>query len=105
MLPLTDLSGLTVMAPFPDAEVVTGGISRVPLSVTSSPLLNVKSEHPGSNIATALRTTQSTCLVACFSALMRYSTCSKGSQGHPGHFLRQRRRSWTTATGDRHGMH
>src|SRR3990172_7939834 len=90
MLPLTDLSGPTVMVPFPDAEVVTGGTSCLPLSMTSLPLLNVKSEHPGSNIATVLKTAQSDGLVNCFSALMRYSTCATGPQGRSGHFLRQR---------------
>ena len=37
-LPLTDLSSFTVIVPLPDAEVLTGGTSSAPLSVTLSPL-------------------------------------------------------------------
>jgi len=33
-LPLTDLSSFTVIVPLPDAEVLTGGTSSSPLSVT-----------------------------------------------------------------------
>jgi hypothetical protein len=37
-LPLTDMSSFTVTVPLPDAEVVTGGTSSAPLSVTLLPL-------------------------------------------------------------------
>jgi hypothetical protein len=37
MLPLTDLSGETVIVPFADAEVLTGGTSWSPASLTSKP--------------------------------------------------------------------
>jgi hypothetical protein len=34
MVPLTDLSAVIVIVPVPDAEVVTGGISSAPVSLT-----------------------------------------------------------------------
>jgi hypothetical protein len=40
-LPLTDLSSFTVIVPLPDAEVLTGGTSSSPLSVTLLPLKKV----------------------------------------------------------------
>jgi hypothetical protein len=40
-LPLTDLSSFTVIVPLPDAEVLTGGTSSLPLSVTLLPLKKV----------------------------------------------------------------
>jgi hypothetical protein len=39
-LPLTEWSSFTVIVPPPEAEVLTGGTSSVPLSVTLLPLLN-----------------------------------------------------------------
>src|SRR5712691_11537755 len=39
-LPLTEWSSFTVIVPPPEAEVLTGGTSSAPLSVTLLPLLN-----------------------------------------------------------------
>ncbi|MGB7542254.1 MAG: hypothetical protein WBM28_09595, partial [Burkholderiales bacterium] len=64
-LPLTDLSAPTVIVPTPEADVVTGGTSSAPLSVTFTPPPEDIPAHPASRMAAALMPTQKTRPIAC----------------------------------------
>jgi hypothetical protein len=60
ILPLTDLSGETVMVPFPDADVLTGGTCWSPDRLTFKPcaLAAMPIVHPSAikSVAAAART-------------------------------------------------
>ena len=77
-LPVTDLSALTVIEAVPDAVVVTGGISWLPLSTILSSWLDASMERLASPIATT------------FSAMRRRRAVVQGNENMAGSTFRLR---------------
>lgn len=65
-LPLTALSGATVMVPLPEAEVVTGGTSWLPLSAILTAWLQDAPGYPAIKIAAAPTIPNRVCLTIRF---------------------------------------